>query len=161
MKSSPMEILNQTDRVRAHTPAEVNREIDLGIEESLRYWATQSNADITRRIEELESEWDTERMLETNASLLALAGLTLGVLANRKWLALPAVVFSFLLQHALQGWCPPIELFRRLRVRTRREIDAEKTALKALRGDFRELRADAPLEDRVREALQATVSVLD
>ena len=55
---------------------------------------------------------------------------------KRRWLAAPAVVTAFLFQHAIQGWCPPIVLFRRIGIRTRREIDAEKYALKALRGDF-------------------------
>jgi hypothetical protein len=48
-------------------------------------------------------------------------------------------VLPFLFQHAVQGWCPPVPLFRRLGVRTRKEIDAEKYALKAVRGDFDEL----------------------
>jgi hypothetical protein len=51
-------------------------------------------------------------------------------------LVLTLAVLGFLLQHAVQGWCPPLALLRRLGVRTRREIDAEKYALKALRGDF-------------------------
>ncbi|HET9942578.1 MAG TPA: hypothetical protein VFR05_04515, partial [Terriglobia bacterium] len=41
-----------------------------------------------------------------------------------------------LLQHAVQGWCPPVPLFRRLGIRTQREIDEERYALKAMRGDF-------------------------
>jgi hypothetical protein len=43
---------------------------------------------------------------------------------------------AFLLQHALQGWCPPVPFFRSRGVRTAREIDQERYALKALRGDF-------------------------
>lgn len=34
-----------------------------------------------------------------------------------------------LLQHGLQGWCPPLPVLRRLGVRTRGEIDREKYAL--------------------------------
>jgi hypothetical protein len=41
-----------------------------------------------------------------------------------------------LFQHAVQGWCPPVPLLRRLGYRTSREIDIERVALKALRGDF-------------------------
>jgi hypothetical protein len=51
----------------------------------------------------------------------------------------PLVVGSFLLQHAVQGWCPPLPVFRRWGVRTQPEIDYERYALKALRGDFRNL----------------------
>jgi hypothetical protein len=43
---------------------------------------------------------------------------------------------GFLLQHAVQGWCPPLPLLRRLGVRTADEINEERYALKALRGDF-------------------------
>jgi hypothetical protein len=35
-----------------------------------------------------------------------------------------------------EGWCPPVNLFRRLGVRTQREIDEERYALKLMRGDF-------------------------
>jgi hypothetical protein len=42
----------------------------------------------------------------------------------------------FLFQHAIQGWCPPVPVLRRLGFRTANEIEQERTALKALRGDF-------------------------
>jgi hypothetical protein len=76
-----------------------------------------------------------ERVLGANAALLSLTGLVFGF-ANRKLLVVPAVVAGFLLLHALQGWSPPVPLFRRLGVRTQAEIEAERYALKALRGDF-------------------------
>lgn len=60
----------------------------------------------------------------------------LGVTVNRKWLLLPGTVLPFLFQHAVQGWCPPVVLFRRLGVRTHKEIQLEKSALKIFRGDF-------------------------
>lgn len=69
-----------------------------------------------------------------NAATLALGGLVLGVTVDRRWLLLPAVVTSFLLQHGLQGWCPPLPLLRRLDFRTRGEIDREKYALKSALG---------------------------
>lgn len=112
---------------------------------------------IERRLRNLEAEWDIERVLQLNASILALGGLALGKYVDRRFLALPTVVFSFFAQHALQGWCPPIPLFRRLGVRTAREIERERYAIKAMRGDF----DDVPLagsvepEQRARAALQA------
>jgi hypothetical protein len=39
-------------------------------------------------------------------------------------------------QHTVQGWCPPVPLFRALGFRTRKEIEREKYTLKILRGDF-------------------------
>jgi hypothetical protein len=113
------------------------------MEQRLWYYLDHPAA-IGQRLQELDAEWDIERVLETNASTLALIGLGLGTFVNRKFYLLPALVTGFLLQHALQGWCPPVPLFRRLRVRTQSEIELERYALKALRGDFGDL---APLPD--------------
>ena len=70
-------------------------------------------------------------------------GLALGATVDRKWFIFPAAVAGFLLQHALEGWCPPLPLFRRLGFRTQSEIDYERYALKSLRGDFRNLPTSA------------------
>jgi hypothetical protein len=120
------------DPVRHSTAPEVNREIDSRTNSNIRRYANSSEEVIHRRIDELDQEWDIERALEVNASTLALTGLLLGVTVNRKWLLLPGVVLSFLLQHGLQGWCPPLPVLRRMGVRTRGEIDREKYELKAL-----------------------------
>jgi hypothetical protein len=124
------------DRVRDHTAEEINAQIDRETETRLYGYASRSKEEISRRIEELEREWDMERLLETNASTLALFGLAMAAAHSEKWLILPGVVFSFLMQHAVQGWCPPVPVFRRLGVRTRQEIGREKYALKVLRGNF-------------------------
>ncbi len=126
----------ETDRVRAATADTVNERIDAAIQASLEAHATKSKQEISRRIAELEKEWDVERTLEMNASSLAFIGLALGVTVNKRWLIVPGLVLPFLFQHATQGWCPPLPILRRLGVRTREEIDVEKYALKALRGDF-------------------------
>jgi hypothetical protein len=59
-----------------------------------------------------------------------------------KFFLIPCLVLPFLFQHAIQGWCPPIPILRRRGIRTRREIDLEKYAIKALRGDFTGVRPD-------------------
>ena len=128
--------MESADRVRVNTSEEINRRIDREIDARVREYAARSPADITRRIRELDREWDMERLLETNASALAFTGLLLGVTHSKKWLIVPGFVLPFLFQHAVQGWCPPVPVFRRLGVRTRKEIDREKYALKVLRGDF-------------------------
>jgi hypothetical protein len=98
---------------------------------------------IDERIRELEREWDVERTLEANAAAVGLGGLMLGALVNRRFLLIPAAVSLFLLQHALQGWCPPLPILRRLGIRTSREIHDEIIALRIMRGDFLE-GADSP-----------------
>lgn len=120
------------DRVRRSTALELNQKIDRLTESNIQSYLNSSHATIQKRIHELDEEWDVERVLEVNASTLALTGLALGLTVNRKWLALPAVVMAFLFQHGVQGWCPPLPVLRRLGVRTRGEIDREKYALKSL-----------------------------
>ena len=123
-------------RVPQHTAACVNERILRRTEENVARYAAKGPEAITRRLAELDREWDVERLLETNAALATLIGLTLGTKVDRKWFLLPAAVAGFLLQHAVQGWCPPLPVLRRLGFRTSYEIDYERYALKAIRGDF-------------------------
>jgi hypothetical protein len=142
------------DRVPRHTAEEVNRRIRKGTEERVRYYANNP-AGIDRRLRQLDEEWDIERVLETNASALAFTGVALGATRDHRWLALPALVTAFLFQHAVQGWCPPIPIFRRLGYRTAHEIEEERYALKALRGDFGPIGPGADRDTRASHALQA------
>jgi hypothetical protein len=125
-----------TRRVVENTSDPVNEKIRERTERRIAGYTAASRATLDRRIEKLQREWDIERSIETFASGVILTGLGLGTFANRKWYALSAVASAFLLQHALQGWCPPVPLFRRLGVRTQSEIEQELYALKVLRGDF-------------------------
>lgn len=124
-------IYRQAERVRRSTAPHVNAWIDRATDNNIAHYGQGSRAEIQERLRQLEREWDIERALQTNAATLALTGLVLGVTVNRRWLALPGVVLPFLLQHALQGWCPPLPVLRRLGFRTRDEIDREKYALMA------------------------------
>ena len=144
--------MHSADRVRANTSEEINRRLDAELEDRVREFAQSDHDEITIRIGELDREWDIERVLETNASLIAFTGLLLGVTHSKKWLMMPAIVLPFLFQHAVQGWCPPLPILRRLGVRTRGEIDREKYALRILRGDFEEIKSLTRLE----AALQST-----
>jgi hypothetical protein len=146
------------DRVRAHSPAKLNEKLDREAERRIMYAAGQPPAALSRRIDELDREWDIERWLEANAATLAFTGTLLGIFVNRKFLAIPCLVLPFLFQHATQGWCPPVPILRRNGVRTRREIDAEKYALKALRGDFREVSGSHVPSAAARAAWQAASS---
>jgi len=124
------------DRVPLHTNEKINERIRRQTEENVEQLRKAGPAAIHRRLNELEREWDIERTLEANAATATLIGLTLGSTVDRRWYFLPAAVAGFLLQHALHGWCPPLPVLRRLGIRTSYEIDRERYALKALRGDF-------------------------
>jgi hypothetical protein len=50
--------------------------------------------------------------------------------------------------HGIQGWYPMIPLFRRMGFRSRKEIDREKFAMKALRGDFKDINANGANGDQ-------------
>jgi hypothetical protein len=128
-----------TGRVPINTAESINERIRRETEANIARVADEGPAAIDRRLEELDHEWDIERTLEANAASAALVGLALGATVDRKFFVLPALVAGFLLQHALQGWCPPVPVLRRLGFRTAAEIDYERYALKALRGDFREM----------------------
>ena len=143
-----------TTRVPLHTPDRYNEAIRRRTEEDVARHAAAGAEAVERRLRELDEEWDIERCLEANASSICLAGIGLGAFVDRRLLVLPALVAGFLLQHALQGWCPPVPLFRRLGFRTSAEIDEERYALKALRGDFREV-PPADGREGARQALQA------
>jgi len=127
-----------TERVAQNTPDSINEQIRRQTEANVARYAAAGSEAIDRRLAELDDEWDTERCLETMAPTITLVGLTLGLTVSRKWFAVPIIVQAFFLQHALQGWCPPLPVLRKLGVRTASEIDEERYALKALRGDFRE-----------------------
>jgi hypothetical protein len=142
-------------RVREHTAEKVNKRISRQIECNIAYFGSAGPEAIDERLKELDREWDIERTLQTNASTLALLGLTLGATISRKWFILPGVVLSFLLQHSLQGWCPPVPLFRRMGFRTPTEIDYERYALKTLRGDFENLPAGEEKSRKAGEVFEA------
>lgn len=118
--------------------------IENATRENVRVHAPLPPEAMDARIRELEREWDIERTLEANASTLALTGAILGTTVNRRWFWLTGGVLTFLFQHATSGWCPPLPILRKLGVRTQSEIDQEKFALKAVRGDFRDRAIDRP-----------------
>jgi hypothetical protein len=128
-------------RVPDHTSPEINRRIRIALTRRVIHFALHPEG-IDERLRELEREWDIERVLEANAALLAFSGVALGAMGVRGGSRLALLVTGFLFQHAMQGWCPPVPLLRRLGVRTSREIEVERIALKALRGDFDEIGAD-------------------
>jgi len=142
------------NRVPQNTSAAINAQIREQTRANVARYANAGTAAIDRRLDELDAEWDIERMLEANAASVVLLGCALGATVDRRFLVLPAIVGGFLLQHALQGWCPPLPVFRRLGVRTQSEIEEERMALKALRGDFKHTAA-GPIERRPDRALQA------
>jgi hypothetical protein len=125
-----------SQRVFLRTDPRANAEIRNQTIRNLNIFKNCNAGEISERIRLLNLEWDTERVLEVNASLLVLISSYLGIKTSRIWFLLTGAVGVFMLQHSIWGWCPPLPLIRKWGVRTEDEIYAEKTALKAMRGDF-------------------------
>lgn len=125
---------NTQSRVSQNTSERINERLRREMEARV-YYLAQNPDGIDARLEELDEEWDIERVLEANAAGVSILGVLMAR-RHRRWLVLPFAVAGFLLQHAVQGWCPPVQLFRKLGVRTVKEINDERQALKALRGDI-------------------------
>jgi hypothetical protein len=150
-----MSLVYRESRVREHTAPDVNERIRQKADASIEYYGRRPEL-IPDRIKALDREWDIERTLEANAASISLIGLALGIFSKRRWLLLPLVVAGFLLQHAVQGWCPPVPVFRRLGVRTSDEIIREKVTLEILQGRFDRvpLQRDAPTDERIRAVIE-------
>lgn len=146
-----MMYVTTVDRVPRNTAGAINEQIRAQTRRNVARLACASPQEIERRLRELDAEWDIERVLEANASLAMLASVTLGATADRRWLALSGLIAGFLLQHAVQGWCPPVPVLRRMGFRTSYEIDEERYALKAIRGDFKKIDDTGADEDHIRE----------
>lgn len=145
-------------RVSRHTNPLVNLEIMTQTEKSLLYYAEHPDG-IDDRINTLKGEWDIERTLETNATILGLYSLFMAVILRRSlYILLGIAVLGFLLQHAIQGWCPPVSVFRRLGIRTKEEIQLELYGLRILRGDFDGVLEISRMDPRDR--VERTIEVL-
>ena len=147
----------QADRVKEATPSSINEEIETKMWRRVAQYSNKSSEELTVRIQELEKEWDIERYLGVNMSIVALTGLAAASMSHKRWLLLPGIVLSFFLQHSIQGWCPPLPLLRHFNIRTMKEIEQEKYALKLMRGDFDNLENISKQEiDKLRQAIKSS-----
>jgi hypothetical protein len=135
------------ERVASSTEECINEQIRRETEKRVKLYASCGREMIDERLDELDREWDIERVLETNASGLTLLGVIMSIVKRRAWIAVSGIVAGFLFQHGMQGWCPPLPILRRLGFRTRDEIDTERYALKAARGDFENISKNDSVEE--------------
>lgn len=135
-----------TKRVERHTSDKVNEKIYQETIDNISKYEDANFDTLSDRISQLDKEWDTERILETNASSIILSSAILGFVKNPRWFILSGVTSLFLLQHAVQGWCPPVSIIRRLGIRTPEEILNERTLIKYLRGDFWDVDKKTPVD---------------
>jgi hypothetical protein len=122
-------------RIQMSSDATVNNDIRNCTIKSIDTHKNASAELQNKRINDLDNEWDIERILSANAGALVLMTSLLGLRRSKMFL-LTGIIGYFMLQHAVQGWCPPLEIIRKFGVRTAEEIFQEKTAIKLARGDF-------------------------
>lgn len=129
-----METVNQ----EADISLEHATEKEIEIQENLNYYYNNQQA-IDYRLFELDQELDVETYMQMQTSALSISGVILSLTNGKKWLLLP--LLSSVIQ--LANLFKKEELYKlistRLNIRTRDEIEKEKYALKAIRGDFKYL----------------------
>ena len=125
-----------TRRVAAYTNSEVNDMIRSHTLEVLEDYEDAEEEELSKRISQLNSEWDMERFTEAKAAACIMGCSLLGMSKKKFWSFFTLLAGTFLLQHALLGWCPSTPLMRKMGIRTAEEISQEKMVLKALRKDF-------------------------
>jgi hypothetical protein len=140
--------MNQTilrlDRIQAHTAPYINEKIRRQTETSVLDYAARGRDAVLRRLQELDYEYDLDRAVMINLSVVGGAALAAGYFHNKSWMKLVAVQLGFLFVHATYGWCPPVVLLRRMGFRTNTEIDYERRLLE-------ELLDDGPGDERMNE----------
>lgn len=135
-----------SQRVLLRTDPKINEDIRNQTLRNLNIFKGCSPEEITERIQMLNMEWDTERVLDVNAAMLIVLSSYLGIKTSRFWFLLTGTVGVFMLQHAFYGWCPAAPFIRKWGVRTEDEINSEKIALKMMRGDFGENTSTNPAD---------------
>lgn len=91
---------------------------------------------IDDHLDRLANEIDVEKATVIATSGLVIGGTLLGLVKNKLWLSVPILTGAMLIQHALTGGSGLTGILKRLGYRSVREIERERYALKALRGDF-------------------------
>jgi hypothetical protein len=105
--------------------------------ESVKEFSHKGKAKISKRLEELDSEMDIERLIHMHVSGISITGALLGFFVDKRWFILPAIAAIILALHSLKGLAPQVSLLKRLGFRLRDEINRERYSLKAMRGDFK------------------------
>jgi len=118
------------------------------LESRLRKVIDAGPAAIDERLEELDSEWTAGRISKATAGVMVVGGLVLSLTISLWWLVLPIVGGAILLQYLFGRTSLVGELFHAIGFRRGADIEQEKFALRALRGDFTHLPTMQTIEDR-------------
>ncbi|HSQ55688.1 MAG TPA: hypothetical protein VLM40_08075 [Gemmata sp.] len=109
------------------------------LEQRLACLADAGPEAIETRLAELDREWSAGRVSQATLGVMIAVGFALAAILGPWWLVLPVLGGGILLQYFFSRTSWLGELFQQLGYRLGTEIEHEKTALKVLRGDFRQL----------------------
>jgi len=132
----------------ATCPTDGRSKNEVALECRLRKVIDAGPTAIDERLPELDKEWTPGRAAKATAGVLIVTGLALALTVSLWWLALPIVGGGVFLQYLFGRRSIIGEAFRMMGFRPGFEIDKEKLALRALRGDFAHLPTVHTIEDR-------------
>jgi hypothetical protein len=130
---------NSSQQERSRSPDGLNEKDRRQIEDRLHRIAFEGSFAISRRLHELDREWSAGRVAKVIAAGGILFGLAAAVLVSAWALMLPVAFGLILLQYLASRECWLTRGLKRLGLRSGIEIEHERWALKALRGDFHHL----------------------
>jgi hypothetical protein len=114
------------------------REVDRDTARSILFYSSRPVHLVNKRIQELAREVPLEAFVYRGGAALTIASLTLLLLRHKykaAW-AMAVAIAALQLQFSYQGRNGLTDLLRKRGHRARKEIEAEKYSLEALRGDF-------------------------
>lgn len=109
------------------------------VKDSVRFYGSLGAQAVSDRLKALEEEPDLESVATLGLAGTGVLALIFGILGSRLWRLLAWLALPLIFAHVRGRFAAPGEFLRTLGLRSRKEIEEEKYALKALRGDFRDL----------------------
>ena len=109
------------------------------VKDSVRFYGSLGSQAVVDRLKALEDEPDLETVATLGLAGMGVLALVFGMLGSRLWRLLAWAVLPLIFAHARGRLAGPGEFLKTLGLRSRKEIEEEKYALKALRGDFRDM----------------------
>jgi hypothetical protein len=109
--------------------------------DNIRFYGSLGKEGLSERIRALDGEWDMEKSATVFLAGAGLFGMVMGLIGSRLWRVLTWASLPCLFLLAQDKWRPSESILKSLGLRSRKEILAEKYALKALRGDFKRVEA--------------------
>jgi len=114
------------------------------VKDSVRFYGSLGSQSLSDRLKALEDEPELEAVATLGLAGAGVLALIFGLLGSRLWRLFAWLVLPIIFAHARGRLEAPGRFLKTLGLRSRKEIEEEKYALKALRGDFRDMGQSQP-----------------